>query len=113
LLKATLGLSPLPERDPTRNFAQESAWMARRRHRSSGVQLFRNIRAVSFKGSGADFAARVDDEHKPRAFIGISTSGLTMNMKPILTLTMNPTIDASSSVENVVPDHKLRSGPVR
>jgi fructose-1-phosphate kinase PfkB-like protein len=34
-------------------------------------------------------------------------------MKPILTLTMNPTIDASSSVENVVPDHKLRSGPVR
>ena len=36
-----------------------------------------------------------------------------MNMKPILTLTMNPALDASSSVENVFPEHKLRCGPVR
>jgi len=34
-------------------------------------------------------------------------------MKPILTLTMNPAIDASSSVENVFAEHKLRCGPVR
>jgi 6-phosphofructokinase 2 len=34
-------------------------------------------------------------------------------MKQILTLTLNPTIDMSSSVENVFPEHKLRCGPVR
>ena len=34
-------------------------------------------------------------------------------MKQILTLTLNPTIDLSSSVENVFPEHKLRCGPVR
>jgi 6-phosphofructokinase 2 len=33
-------------------------------------------------------------------------------MKRILTLTINPAIDASCSVETVFPDHKLRSGPV-
>ena len=33
-------------------------------------------------------------------------------MKSILSLTINPAIDASCSVENVFPDHKLRSGPV-
>ncbi|HEU0208332.1 MAG TPA: 1-phosphofructokinase family hexose kinase [Candidatus Udaeobacter sp.] len=33
-------------------------------------------------------------------------------MKRILTLTVNPAIDASCSVEAVFPDHKLRSGPV-
>lgn len=33
-------------------------------------------------------------------------------MKTILTLTLNPTIDMSSSVENVFPEHKLRCGPV-
>lgn len=33
-------------------------------------------------------------------------------MKQILTLTLNPTIDLSSSVENVFPEHKLRCGPV-
>ena len=32
-------------------------------------------------------------------------------MKQILTLTLNPTIDMSSSVENVLPEHKLRCGP--
>lgn len=32
-------------------------------------------------------------------------------MKEILTLTLNPTIDLSSSVENVFPEHKLRCGP--
>ena len=32
-------------------------------------------------------------------------------MKQILTLTLNPTIDMSSSVENVFPEHKLRCGP--
>ncbi len=31
-------------------------------------------------------------------------------MKQILTLTLNPTIDLSSSVENVFPEHKLRCG---
>src|SRR5687768_862001 len=34
-------------------------------------------------------------------------------MNPILTLTMNPALDASSSVENVFSEHKLRCGPVR
>jgi 6-phosphofructokinase 2 len=34
-------------------------------------------------------------------------------MKQIQTLTLNPTIDLSSSVENVFPEHKLRCGPVR
>jgi 6-phosphofructokinase 2 len=34
-------------------------------------------------------------------------------MKNILTITMNPTIDVSSSVPNVFPEHKLRCGPVR
>jgi 6-phosphofructokinase 2 len=34
-------------------------------------------------------------------------------MKSILTLTMNPAVDVSSSVENVFPEHKLRCGPVR
>jgi 6-phosphofructokinase 2 len=34
-------------------------------------------------------------------------------MKQILTLTLNPTIDLSSSVENVFPEHKLRCGPAR
>lgn len=34
-------------------------------------------------------------------------------MKPIITLTLNPTIDASASVANVFPDHKLRCGDVR
>lgn len=33
-------------------------------------------------------------------------------MKTILSLTINPAIDASCSVEAVFPDHKLRSGPV-
>ena len=33
-------------------------------------------------------------------------------MKRILTLTMNPAIDASCAVQNVFPDHKLRCGPV-
>ena len=33
-------------------------------------------------------------------------------MKSILSLTINPAIDASCSVETVFPDHKLRSGPV-
>jgi len=33
-------------------------------------------------------------------------------MKRILTLTINPAIDASCSVESVFPDHKLRSSPV-
>lgn len=33
-------------------------------------------------------------------------------MKSILSLTINPAIDASCSVEAVFPDHKLRSGPV-
>jgi 6-phosphofructokinase 2 len=33
-------------------------------------------------------------------------------MKTILSLTVNPAIDASCSVETVFPDHKLRSGPV-
>ena len=33
-------------------------------------------------------------------------------MKTILTLTLNPAIDMSSSVENVFPEHKLRCGPV-
>ena len=33
-------------------------------------------------------------------------------MKTILSLTINPAIDASCSVETVFPDHKLRSGPV-
>jgi 6-phosphofructokinase 2 len=33
-------------------------------------------------------------------------------MKRILSLTVNPAIDASCSVETVFPDHKLRSGPV-
>ena len=41
---------------------------------------------------------------------------LTAAMKTILTLTLtltlNPTIDMSSSVENVFPEHKLRCGPV-
>lgn len=32
-------------------------------------------------------------------------------LKPILTITLNPTIDMSSSVENVFPEHKLRCGP--
>jgi 6-phosphofructokinase 2 len=32
-------------------------------------------------------------------------------MKQILTITLNPTIDMSSSVENVFPEHKLRCGP--
>ena len=34
-------------------------------------------------------------------------------MKTILTLTLNPAIDMSSSVENVFPEHKLRCGPAR
>lgn len=34
-------------------------------------------------------------------------------MKPILTLTVNPAIDLSSSVENVFPEHKLRCGATR
>jgi len=34
-------------------------------------------------------------------------------MKTILTITMNPTIDLSASVENVFPDHKLRCGAMR
>ena len=34
-------------------------------------------------------------------------------MKTILTLTLNPTIDVSSSVESVFPEHKLRCGSVR
>lgn len=34
-------------------------------------------------------------------------------MNHILTLTMNPALDASSFVENVFPEHKLRCGPVR
>jgi 6-phosphofructokinase 2 len=33
-------------------------------------------------------------------------------MKSIFTITMNPTIDVSSSVPNVFPEHKLRCGPV-
>ena len=33
-------------------------------------------------------------------------------MKSILSLTINPAIDASCSVETVFPDHKLRSDPV-
>jgi 6-phosphofructokinase 2 len=33
-------------------------------------------------------------------------------VKRILTLTINPAIDASCAVETVFPDHKLRSGPV-
>jgi 6-phosphofructokinase 2 len=33
-------------------------------------------------------------------------------MKRILTLTINPAIDASCAVETVFPDHKLRCGPV-
>ena len=33
-------------------------------------------------------------------------------MKSIVSLTINPAIDASCSVETVFPDHKLRSGPV-
>ena len=33
-------------------------------------------------------------------------------MKRVLTLTINPAIDASCSVENVFPGHKLRCGPV-
>ncbi|MGC2352242.1 MAG: 1-phosphofructokinase family hexose kinase [Candidatus Udaeobacter sp.] len=33
-------------------------------------------------------------------------------MKRILSLTINPAIDASCSVETVFPDHKLRCGPV-
>jgi 6-phosphofructokinase 2 len=33
-------------------------------------------------------------------------------MKSILSLTINPAIDASCSVETVFPDHKLRSSPV-
>jgi 6-phosphofructokinase 2 len=33
-------------------------------------------------------------------------------MKSILSLTINPAIDASCSVETVFPDHKLRCGPV-
>lgn len=33
-------------------------------------------------------------------------------MKSILTLTMNPAIDVSSSAPNVFPEHKLRCGPV-
>jgi 6-phosphofructokinase 2 len=32
-------------------------------------------------------------------------------MKQILTITLNPTIDMSSSVENVFPEHKLRCAP--
>ncbi len=34
-------------------------------------------------------------------------------MKSILTITMNPSIDVSSSLPNVFPEHKLRCGPVR
>lgn len=34
-------------------------------------------------------------------------------MASILTLTLNPTIDISTSVDQVVPVHKLRCGPVR
>ena len=36
---------------------------------------------------------------------------MVLAMKEILTLTLNPTIDLSSSVENVFPEHKLRCGP--
>ncbi|WP_248305597.1 1-phosphofructokinase family hexose kinase [Agromyces sp. H66] len=32
---------------------------------------------------------------------------------PIVTLTMNPALDVSSSTEEVVPEHKLRCGPTR
>lgn len=32
---------------------------------------------------------------------------------PILTLTPNPALDVSTSVDRVVPDHKLRCGPTR
>lgn len=32
---------------------------------------------------------------------------------PIVTLTMNPALDVSSSTEQVVPEHKLRCGPSR
>ncbi|WP_448002333.1 1-phosphofructokinase family hexose kinase [Agromyces bauzanensis] len=32
---------------------------------------------------------------------------------PIVTLTMNPALDVSSSTEEVVPEHKLRCGPSR
>ena len=32
---------------------------------------------------------------------------------PIVTLTMNPALDVSSSTEKVVPEHKLRCGPSR
>ena len=34
-------------------------------------------------------------------------------MRSILTITLNPTIDVSSSVPNVFPEHKLRCGPAR
>jgi len=33
--------------------------------------------------------------------------------KPIVTLTMNPALDVSSSVSRVLPEHKLRCGPAR
>jgi 6-phosphofructokinase 2 len=33
-------------------------------------------------------------------------------MKRVLTITVNPAIDASCSVQNVFPEHKLRCGPV-
>ncbi len=33
-------------------------------------------------------------------------------MKPVLTLTMNPTIDINTSIDHVTPERKLRCGPV-
>ena len=34
-------------------------------------------------------------------------------MARILTLTLNPTIDVSTSVDRIAPVHKLRCGPAR
>jgi 6-phosphofructokinase 2 len=33
-------------------------------------------------------------------------------MKPVLTLTMNPTIDMNTTIDHVIPERKLRCGPV-
>jgi 6-phosphofructokinase 2 len=46
------------------------------------------------------------------SFLGEYPTESAKAMKSILSLTINPAIDASCSVETVFPDHKLRCGPV-
>jgi 6-phosphofructokinase 2 len=57
---------------------------------------------------------RADSQFPQRRLVTVCDRLLSPSesMKRILTLTINPAIDASCSVETVFPDHKLRSGPV-